>query len=94
MKPLINFIIPAFYVENYVAGGNCSVQAQTLQDLEIVVIGDNSTYDARRIAGEFRTDPLVIPVMNRPSYSGTSGARNAGLGCRGQCIGFLDEEDT
>lgn len=83
MKRLISFIIPAFNVENYVADGMCSVQAQTLRDAEIVVIGDSSTDDQRRIVEEFRTYLLVILVMNRPSYIGTPGARNAGLGCRG-----------
>ena len=94
MKPLISVIIPAFNIENYVADAIRSVQAQTLQDLEIVVIDDSSTDGTRRIVDGFRSDPRVKLVLNKLSNSGTSGARNAGLEvARGQYIGFLDGDD-
>jgi glycosyltransferase involved in cell wall biosynthesis len=94
MNPLISIIIPAFNVEDYVADAIRSAQAQTLDDLEIIVIDDSSTDGTRRIVEGFRSDPRVRLILNEPSNSGTSGARNAGLQvARGQYIGFLDADD-
>jgi glycosyltransferase involved in cell wall biosynthesis len=94
MKPLISVIIPAFNVEDYIAEAIRSVQVQTMENLEIIVIDDSSNDGTRRIVENFTCDPRVRLVLNRRANGGTSGARNAGLEvASGQYIGFLDGDD-
>ena len=67
-----------------------SVQAQTFQDWELIVVDDGSTDDTSSlIAG---LDPRMVVI--RQENQGISGARNTGLtSSNSQYIAFLDSDD-
>ena len=49
MSPLLSIIIPAFNVEQFIEQAICSAQNQTLKDIEIIVVDDNSTDGTRTV---------------------------------------------
>jgi glycosyltransferase involved in cell wall biosynthesis len=68
-----------------------SVQAQTVDDLEIIVVDDGSTDDTP--AALERIDEPRLRVLRIPN-GGVAAARNAGLEmARGEFIAFLDADD-
>lgn len=92
-RPLISVIIPVFNVGDHVADYLRSLQAQTLNDFEALVIDDGSTDDSAAIAQSvIGADPRfhLIKQQNK----GLSGARNTGLdAAQGAFIAFLDSDD-
>ncbi len=86
----ISVIIPAFNPGNYLVEALESVQEQTLQPLEIIIIDDGS-YPKIRIP-----DHIKIPMhLVRQNNSGQAAARNAGIKmAKGDWIAFLDADDV
>jgi glycosyltransferase involved in cell wall biosynthesis len=87
----VSVIIPCYNYGRYLPEAVASVAAQTLGDLEIIIVDDGSTDEtAEVIAG--LVDPRVR--IRRTSNRGISAARNAGLDmARGEFIAFLDADD-
>ena len=89
--PAVSVIIPVYNVERFVEAAIASVQAQSFQDFELIIVDDGgqdrSIEICRRLA-DHRT--RVIEQKNR----GLAGARNTGIaGARGQYIALLDADD-
>jgi glycosyltransferase involved in cell wall biosynthesis len=90
--PAISIVIPAFNVENYIVQSVRSALAQTLDDLEVIVVDDGSTDEtAAKVLSIDDSRLRLIQQSNR----GLSGARNSGIkAAHGEFIGFLDGDDT
>jgi glycosyltransferase involved in cell wall biosynthesis len=89
--PLISVIIPAYNAEKTLAETLRSVLSQTFQDLEILVVDDQSTDRTRDIAESIEDDRLSILTGIR---AGVSRARNQAIAAaRGELITFLDADD-
>lgn len=93
--PEISVIIPCYNAEKTIVRALQSLEKQSFQDFEAVVIDDGSQdQSVRRIqeyAGIGRLDIRLIRQENR----GVSRARNAGLEqARGNFISFLDADDV
>jgi glycosyltransferase involved in cell wall biosynthesis len=89
----VSIIIPAYNVGQYL--GKCldSIIAQTLQNIEIIVIDDGSTDDSGRIADEYAAADIRIRVIHQ-NNTGLGGARNSGLKiATGEYVGFVDSDD-
>lgn len=94
MTPLISIIIPAFNVQDYIVEAVDSAMAQTVQDIEIIIVDDHSTDQTVDKIAPFLSDRRVRLLTNDSSHAGPSGARNTGLRvARGKYIGFLDGDD-
>ena len=93
MRPLVSVVIPAFNAERFLAATLSSVQKQTYDNLEILVVDDGSIDATARIAEQYaRADPR-IRIMAQ-SNGGVASARNLGLrGARGEYVAFLDADD-
>lgn len=91
--PLVSAIVTTFNSSETVLRSIESIQAQTMNDLEIVVVDDASqdkTVDVIQSVDEPRLR-LVRNERNR----GIGGAKNVGVeNARGQYIAFLDSDDT
>ena len=87
----ISVVIPAYNCAAYLPTAIESVLAQTVPDLEIIVVDDGST-DA--------TPAVVAPYLDRLQYicqgnRGLPGARNAGIrAAKGEYIALLDADDS
>lgn len=90
MSPTISVIIPAYNVEDYIAGTLESLFAQRRIDFEAIVINDGSTD---------KTEDRIQPFLPRIRYirqenRGVMAARNTGLQlARGSYIALLDGDD-
>ena len=87
---LVSIIMPTFNRADTIMRAIRSVQSQTFEDWELIVVDDGSTDNtAARIEG---CDPRLKLI--RQENQGTAGARNTGLcASDGSYIAFLDSDD-
>ena len=92
--PTVSVIIPAYNAERYLAETLESVLAQTLADLEVIVVDDGSTDTTCAIVEELAARDARISLLRQEnSYAGV--ARNNGMArARGTYLYFLDADDT
>lgn len=92
MAPIVSVIMPVFNAERYVAQAVESVLAQTVKDLEVIVVIDGSTDHSSEVVKKFE-DPR-LRLMEHPTNLGIASARNTGLrSAKGQYIAFCDADD-
>ena len=91
--PLISVIVPAYNSEKFV--GKCieSIQNNTYQNIEIIIINDGSKDNTAAVVSEYaKADPRVV-LINKEN-GGVSKARNTGIDvATGEYIAFLDSDD-
>lgn len=89
--PQFSVIIPAFNAEDFIGDALRSVYAQTVQDMEVIVINDGSSDGTLAVLEQVR-DPR-LRVVTLPN-GGVSRARNCGIReARGEYVAFLDADD-
>ena len=96
MKPetLVSVIIPVFNAERYLKTCLQSVQAQTHDCLEIIVVNDGSNDTSRDISISVASEDSRIRLVNKEN-GGVSSARNLGISlANGNYICFVDSDDT
>jgi glycosyltransferase involved in cell wall biosynthesis len=87
---LVSVIVPTYNRADTIKRAIASVQAQTFQDWELIVVDDGSTDDTSSVIAGL--DPRMVVI--RQENQGISGARNTGLmSSTGQYIAFLDSDD-
>ncbi len=90
--PTVSVVIPAFQVTPYIAGTLESVFAQTLPDVEVIVVNDGCPDTTGLRAA-------LLPYRDRIRYieqpqGGASRARNTAIAAaRGDLLAFLDGDD-
>jgi len=90
--PVVSVIIPAFNRAHYIGDAVRSILAQTLDDLELIVVDDGSTDESVAVALA-SGDPRVR-VVRHQGNRGIPQARNSGLTeARGEFIAWLDSDD-
>ena len=91
--PLISVIVPVFNIEDYIEQCLSSLQAQTMKDIEIIVIDDGSTDNSGHICDSFSEKDPRFKVIHKKN-EGLSAARNDGLSIsKGKYIMFVDGDD-
>lgn len=92
--PLVSVVVPAYDVAAYLPVCLDSLLAQSLRDLEVVVVDDGSPDDSGEIAERYAAnDPRVrvVHIENR----GLGAARNEGIQhATGSYLGFCDADDA
>jgi len=87
----ISVVIPAYNAELTIYETICSVQQQTLKDLEIIVINDGSTDGTLTVLNQIQEPRLKIFTYEN---GGLPIARNRGISqASGDFIAFLDADD-
>lgn len=88
----LSVVVPNFDTAAFVPDAIASILAQTMPDLELVVVDDGSNDDSlQRILA--CTDPRLTVVRQR--NRGLAGARNTGIvHSRASTIGFCDSDDV
>ena len=90
---LVSIIVPIYNVENYLKRCLDSLIAQTLEDIEIILINDGSKDKSLQICEDYAKTDRRIKVIDQPNQ-GVSVARNTGLSnATGKYIGFVDPDD-
>ncbi len=89
----VSVIVPVYNTSKYLVKCFDSLLAQTLDELEIIVVNDGSTDDSQKIIDEFASKSDKIKPFEKPN-GGLSDARNFGIErSSGEFIGFVDSDD-
>ena len=92
----VSIIVTAYNIESYIEQCLDSVAAQTLSDIEVLVVDDGSSDTTPQKIVEFcEADPRFVPVLLREnSPGGVATAANAGLDrATARWVGFVDGDD-
>ncbi|TGN62162.1 glycosyltransferase [Paracoccus liaowanqingii] len=93
-EPAISIIIPVHGVENYLAECLISIQKQTFQDFEVILIDDVSPDRSAEIAEGYAARDPRIRLIRRTENIGPGFARNQGVKlARGRYVLFIDPDD-
>lgn len=93
MNPSVSIVIPTYNRADFVRNAIQSAVAQTLQDIEIIVVDDGSTDHTIDVIDEFN-DPR-IKFKRHESNQGGNAARNTGTELAdGDFIAYLDSDDV
>ena len=91
---LVSIITPSYNSLKFIAQTIESVISQTYQNLEMIVIDDNSPDKANEIIEEYCKKDSRIKLIKLEKNVGPSNARNKGIEeSRGKYIAFLDSDD-
>lgn len=91
----ISVLIAAYNVENYITEALNSVVAQTLKDIEIIVVDDCSTDNTFDIVSKYAELDSRIKVIKHEVNKGLMQVRQTGLrAARGEYVIFLDGDDA
>lgn len=93
MSPKLSVVIPVYNVENFLDRCVQSVVNQTLQDIEIILINDESPDNCPQMCDEYAKQDKRIKVVHKEN-GGLGYARNSGLDvATGEYVTFLDSDD-
>ncbi|WP_178917291.1 glycosyltransferase family 2 protein [Natronomonas gomsonensis] len=89
--PLVSVIIPVYNRAGVLRRAIDSALAQTVEDIEVLVVDDGSTDDTAAVVGDYDDRVRYLPHdRNR----GRSAARNTGIdAATGEYVAFLDSDD-
>jgi glycosyltransferase involved in cell wall biosynthesis len=91
--PAVSIIIPCFNYGHYLDKALGSVQSQSYQDWECIVVDDGSTDNTRAVAQSFVSTDSRIRYLYQAN-SGLSAARNQGIrASNGLLVQLLDADD-
>lgn len=92
-QPLVSVVVPVYNVEDFLAECLNSVRAQTYENIEIIVVDDESPDNSMAIAEELQIVDNRIKIY-RKKNGGIASARNYGAKqANGEYITFLDSDD-
>lgn len=90
---MISVIVPVYKVENYLRQCLDSLAAQTLDDIEIIIVDDGSPDGCPAICDEYAAKDARMKVVHKEN-GGLLSARKAGFAAsKGDYIGFVDGDD-
>lgn len=96
-RPLVSIVVIGYRAETTIAAAVRSALAQTLREIEVVVVDDGSDDGTRAVVAGIRRetgDGRLVIAPEAPN-AGPSAARNRGLAlARGTWIAFLDSDDV
>lgn len=89
----LSIIVPIYNMEKYLNRCVDSLLAQTLEDIEIILVNDGSTDRTAKILDEYRKKDKRVKLINKPN-GGVSSAWIEGVKlAEGEYIGFMDPDD-
>ncbi len=90
----VSIIIPAYNAEEYIIACLESLEKQTYENIEIVVVDDGSTDNTYSLVEEYSNGHSNVVLFHQEN-GGVCSARNKGLDiATGKYIMFLDSDDT
>jgi len=93
-QPLISVITPAYNAERFIAGTIESVQAQTYENWEMIIVDDQSSDQTAQIVASYAQADHRIQLHQLEENSGAAVARNTAMRqAKGRYIAFLDSDD-
>jgi succinoglycan biosynthesis protein ExoO len=95
MAMKVSVIIPARNAAAFIGGAIRSALAQSLSDLEVVVVDDGSADETAAIVQGFGAEDSRVRLIRHQTPRGVSAARNTAIrAATGDWIALLDADDT
>jgi len=92
-EPLVSVVIPVFNGAPFVAKAVASVRAQTVRDVEVLVVDDGSTDGTQAILADLQRTAGI--TWFQQDHGGPARSRNRGLAeARGEFVALLDCDDV
>lgn len=92
--PKISIIVPIYNVEKYLPRCIASLLEQTLSDIEIILVDDESPDNCPQLCNDYAKKDNRIKVIHKKN-EGLGYARNSGLDiAKGEYVMFVDSDDT
>ncbi|ROO88314.1 CDP-glycerol:poly(glycerophosphate) glycerophosphotransferase [Actinocorallia herbida] len=92
--PILSVVVPFHNVAEYLDSCLSSLAAQTVTDLEVIMVDDGSTDDGARIAESWTVRDERFRLIRR-EHGGPGAARNTGVArARGAFLAFADGDDV
>lgn len=95
--PKVSVIVPVYNAGKYILSCLLSLSAQTLDDIEIILVDDHGTDDSMGKVGGFISSysgGKSFIMGETPCNSGPGAARNIGIGmAKGEYLAFVDSDD-
>ena len=93
LNKMVSIIVPVYNAERYIEECLKSIQAQTWNNLEVLVINDGSTDRSRLIVETFVKSDARFHLLTS-DHKGPSTARNKGVeAATGEFLTFIDADD-
>lgn len=93
-KPFFTIVMPAYGVEKYIDRAIESIQKQTFDNWEIIVVDDCSKDKSGEVAEKYAREDPRIQVIHHEANKGLSSARNTGTkAASGDYIWYMDPDD-
>lgn len=91
----VSVVVPVYNAEKYLEECLDSLLAQTLQNIELILVDDGSTDCSGKICDEYREKhPSAITVIHKKN-GGATAARLSGINAaKGEYVGFVDSDDV
>lgn len=92
-NPKVSIVVPIYNVEKYLHRCIDSLVNQTLKDIEIILVDDESPDNSPKICDEYAQRDSRIKVIHKKN-EGLGLTRNAGLAvATGEYVAFIDSDD-
>lgn len=93
-RPMISVVMSTYNRARMVQEALDSIQAQTYEDFEVIVINDGSTDDTATVLEQYARKDSRIRVLTNPQNKGLAFSLNRGLdAARGTYIARMDDDD-
>lgn len=93
-KNLVSVIVPAYNSEAFIHETIESIQKQTYENWELIIVDDCSDDKTVQIINKYMKDDLRIKIIEQNENKGTAVARNIAVKkARGEYLAFLDSDD-
>lgn len=91
--PKVSVIVPVYNAEKYLRECVDSILAQTIEDIEVILVDDGATDSSPTICDEYAAKDSRVQVIHKPNGRAAS-ARNAGIrAATGEYVAFVDADD-
>lgn len=92
-QPKVSVIVPIYNVEKYLDECMHSLLNQTLRDIEIIMVDDESPDNCPKMCDEYAKRDARVKVIHKKN-AGLGFARNSGLDvASGEFVAFIDSDD-
>ena len=93
-QPKVSIIVPVYNVEQYIEACIKSLIAQTLKDIEIIVVDDCGSDNSMDIVQKYAKKDKRIKILKHKKNSGLSASRNSGIDfASAPYLMFCDSDD-
>lgn len=93
MSTKVSIVVPVYNVEEYLIRCVESIQKQTLNEIEIILVDDGSTDQSGKICDDLAREDQRIVVIHKQNAGLTSAWKAGVKAASGKYVGFVDSDD-